>query len=61
MGDAMQGYWTVAGATVASTAADDYDKIATFNRAVRVTIGVAAFALGALVGAGVAAWVMPPV
>jgi hypothetical protein len=60
-GDAMQGYWTVAGATTACNAADDFDKIATFSRTVRLIIGVAAFALGILVGAGVAAWVIPPV
>jgi hypothetical protein len=59
MGDAMQGYWTVASATVASNAADDFDKIATFSWTVRLIISVAAFALGILFGAGVAAWVTP--
>jgi hypothetical protein len=60
-GVAMQSYRTVAGDTVASSAANGYDGIATFGPAVQVIIGVAAFALGVLVGAHVAAWVIPPI
>jgi hypothetical protein len=31
------------------------------SRSVRVVVGVAVFALGILAGAGIAAWLVPPV
>jgi hypothetical protein len=46
---------------VGIVAADDYGKLGTFSWIARVAIGVAVFSLGILVGAAVAAWVVPPV
>jgi hypothetical protein len=41
--------------------ADDDGKLRTFSWAVRIAVVVAVFSLGILVGAAVAAWVVPPV
>jgi hypothetical protein len=41
--------------------ADDGGKLRTFSWAVRIAVAVAVFSLGILVGAAVAAWVVPPV
>jgi hypothetical protein len=41
--------------------ADDDGKLRTFSWAVRIAVAVAVFSLGILVGAAVAAWVVPPI
>jgi hypothetical protein len=40
---------------------DDHGKLETFSWSARVIIGAAVFALGVLAGAGIAAWLVPPV
>jgi hypothetical protein len=40
---------------------DDDGKLKTFGRPSRIAVAVAVFSLGILVGAAVAAWVVPPI
>jgi hypothetical protein len=41
--------------------ADDDGELRTFSWTVRIAVAVAVFSLGILVGAAVAAWVVPPI